>query len=341
MRHSRLIALGVFIVLSIGMPVDVVRANSAGKSCSKVGALSGTATRPLVCRKVKGKRVWVRTTSASQASNSGVPGSLYGTVSANYYRSLGVSLIWGPAMKPGRAAVSGFRLEFSTPTTPWTAVATIPAGQYLQYVKDDRLDGTNLKFRIAAINRFGVGVFTESNWVTYGVEGGSLATGTVPPSGQQAGAGSTATSSPSSETVSQSNARKKAASYLRSSSFSRSGLIKQLQFEGFSNSDASYGTDAQNADWRAQAVLKAASYLRSSSFSRSGLIRQLEFEGFSSAEAVHGVDANPIDWNQQAALKAASYLRSSAFSRSGLINQLLFEGFTQSQAEYGVSTTGL
>ena len=36
-------------------------------------------------------------------------------------------------------------------------------------------------------------------------------------------------------------AAKKAASYLQSSSFSRSGLISQLLYEGFSQSQAEYG----------------------------------------------------------------------------------------------------
>ena len=143
------------------------------------------------------------------------------------------------------------------------------------------------------------------------------------------------------ESVSQSNARKKGASYLKSSSFSRTGLIKQLEFEGFSNADSVYGTDAQNADWNAQAVLKGASYLKSSSFSRSGLVKQLVFEGFTDAQAEVGVAAGNTDWNVQAGKKAASYLKSSSFSRKGLIDQLLYEGFTQAQAEYGVGTTGL
>ena len=143
------------------------------------------------------------------------------------------------------------------------------------------------------------------------------------------------------ETVSQANARKSGASYLKSSSFSRSGLIKQLEFEGFSNSDAVYGTDAQKADWNSQAVKTAAGYLKSSSFSRSGLVKQLVFEGFTDAQAEFGVTAGNTDWNAQAAKTAASYLESSSFSRSGLVKQLLFEGFTQAQAEYGVGTTGL
>ena len=82
-----------------------------------------------------------------------------------------------------------------------------------------------------------------------------------------------------------------AESYLRHSSFSRSGLIDQLEFEGFSTEDATYGVDAQNADWFAQAAATAERYLDYSSFSRSELIGQLEFEGFTSEQAVHGADA--------------------------------------------------
>ena len=43
------------------------------------------------------------------------------------------------------------------------------------------------------------------------------------------------------ETVSESNARKKAASYLEYSAFSRSGLIEQLEYEGFTTAQAEYG----------------------------------------------------------------------------------------------------
>jgi hypothetical protein len=148
-------------------------------------------------------------------------------------------------------------------------------------------------------------------------------------------------STTSKENANQSNARKKASSYLSYSAFSRSGLIKQLEFEGFSNADAAYGADAQNADWNKQAAKKGANYLSYSSFSRSGLIKQLEFEGFSNSEAIFGTDAQNADWNKQAAKKAASYLSTSAFSLSGLINQLEYEGFTTAQAAYGAASTGL
>ena len=95
----------------------------------------------------------------------------------------------------------------------------------------------------------------------------------------------------SDETVGEANARERAQSYLDYSAFSRKGLIEQLEFEGFTTAEATYGTDAVGADWEAQAALKAQSYLDYSSFSRSGLIEQLEFEGFSRAQATYGVNA--------------------------------------------------
>ena len=91
------------------------------------------------------------------------------------------------------------------------------------------------------------------------------------------------------ESVSESNARKKAESYLSLMAFSRSGLITQLEFEGFSNLDATYGADAVNANWNEQAAKKAANYLSTMSFSRSGLMNQLLFEGFTQAQASYGV----------------------------------------------------
>lgn len=96
------------------------------------------------------------------------------------------------------------------------------------------------------------------------------------------------------ETINQLNAKRKASSYLAYSAFSRSGLIKQLEFEGFSNSDATYGVDAQNADWKKQAAKAAKNYLNYSAFSRSGLIDQLMFEGYSLEEATYGVDTTGL-----------------------------------------------
>ncbi len=89
--------------------------------------------------------------------------------------------------------------------------------------------------------------------------------------------------------VSRAQATATAKDYLRSSAFSRKGLIEQLRFEGFSGYDAVWGTDHSGANWYRQAVLEAKGYLRSSHFSHSGLVEQLEFEGFSAAQAQYGV----------------------------------------------------
>ena len=47
-----------------------------------------------------------------------------------------------------------------------------------------------------------------------------------------------------SETIGQENARESAQSYLDSQAFSRTGLIDQLLFEGFSQAEAEYGVNA-------------------------------------------------------------------------------------------------
>jgi hypothetical protein len=141
----------------------------------------------------------------------------------------------------------------------------------------------------------------------------------------------------SSVSTGERNALSKAKDYLSFSPFSYSGLIKQLEFEGFSHDEAVYGADHCGADWEAQAVEKAKSYLDFSAFSYSGLIEQLEFEGYTHEEATHGADKCEADWNEQAVKKAKEYLKFSSFSRDGLKEQLEFEGFTSEQAEYGVS----
>lgn len=141
-------------------------------------------------------------------------------------------------------------------------------------------------------------------------------------------------------TIGQKNALNKAYDYLNYSPFSYSGLIKQLEYEGFSTEEATYAVKNCNADWHEQAAKKALDYLNYSAFSYSGLIKQLEYEGFSAEEAAFAVDNCGADWNEQAAQKAQNYLNYSSFSRSGLIKQLEYEGFTKEQSEYGVTKVG-
>ena len=85
------------------------------------------------------------------------------------------------------------------------------------------------------------------------------------------------------------NALAKAKEYLRVMAFSYNGLVRQLEFEGFTQDECTYGVDNCGANWNEQAVRKANEYLKSGSFSRQGLINQLLFEGFSQEQAEYGV----------------------------------------------------
>ena len=92
-------------------------------------------------------------------------------------------------------------------------------------------------------------------------------------------------------TVGQRNAIRQGRSYLEFMAFSRVGLIEQLEFEGYSNDDATFAVDTIDPDWNEQAERSAQEYLDYMAFSREGLIDQLLFEGFTYEQAVYGVDA--------------------------------------------------
>lgn len=86
------------------------------------------------------------------------------------------------------------------------------------------------------------------------------------------------------------NALDQAYSYLNVMAFSYSGLIEQLEYEGYTTEEATYAVDNCGADWKEQAAKKAEEYLNTMSFSKSGLIEQLEYEGFTHEQATYGAD---------------------------------------------------
>lgn len=94
-----------------------------------------------------------------------------------------------------------------------------------------------------------------------------------------------------SATISQKNALGSAKNYLSFMPFSHSGLIKQLEYEGYSVEEATFAADNCGADWNEQAALAAENYIDTMSFSRQGLIDQLVYEGFSQEQAEYGVTA--------------------------------------------------
>ncbi len=92
-------------------------------------------------------------------------------------------------------------------------------------------------------------------------------------------------------TLAQRNAVDSAESYLAYTAFSRSGLIGQLEYEGFATADAEFAVDRVAPDWNEQAARSAQSYLDYSSFSRQSLVDQLMYEGFTPEQAEYGVVA--------------------------------------------------
>lgn len=138
----------------------------------------------------------------------------------------------------------------------------------------------------------------------------------------------------------QENALKSAKSYLRYTGFSRSGLIEQLLYEGYSQDTSEWAVDTLDADWAEEAVESAKSYIKYSGFSYVGLVDQLIYEGFTDEQASYGVDNCEADWNAEALETAESYLKYSSFSKAGLADQLDYEGFTAEQIEFALVGVG-
>ena len=92
-------------------------------------------------------------------------------------------------------------------------------------------------------------------------------------------------------TTGQKNALKSAKNYLSLMGFSKSGLIKQLEFDGYSSEDATYAAENCNANWNEQAAKSAKNYLDTMPFSKSELIHQLEFDGYSKEETEYGAQS--------------------------------------------------
>jgi hypothetical protein len=191
------------------------------------------------------------------------------------------------------------------------------------------------------------GVLSFSQDITTGADKGNTRNYVQTASGSTAVAASEKEDAPASTaqgsaaaTTGEKNALADAKAYLKVSAFSHDGLVDQLEYEGYSYSEAVYGADNCGADWDEQAVKSAKSYLKVSAFSYDGLVDQLEYEQFTASQATYGADNCGADWNEQASLKAADYLDFMAFSRDSLIEQLEYEGFTHEQAVYGAKQNG-
>lgn len=107
---------------------------------------------------------------------------------------------------------------------------------------------------------------------------------------QAYGSSSQGTAASDGATVGQTNALASAEQYLSFMAFSYTGLIEQLEYEGYSTEEATYAADHCGADWKEQAAKSAEQYLDILSFSRQELIEQLEYDGFTAEQAAYGAD---------------------------------------------------
>jgi hypothetical protein len=315
-------------------------AEKVGSTCKKLNQKSWSGEIPIVCKKNKsGKLVWTQfSISPSQSTNKSA-GDTDAREKIDAQSQLATMTAKVDEIKPKLISASNSYYESLCKGSAYATVADTWKKAVESYEK--AID-SYIAAASKILERYGdLKVYAPTR---FPLPAPSVCPVAIPTPKQSSPSAAPSQSSNSSaqpgETIGQFNARRSASSYLASSGFSRTGLIKQLKYEGYTDADAAYGVDAQKADWNYQAERSAASYLRSSGYSRLGLIKQLKYEGFSDLEAVHGVDAQKADWFDQAVRSAASYLRSSAFSRTGLIKQLEYEGYTNQEAIYGVDSNG-
>ena len=75
--------------------------------------------------------------------------------------------------------------------------------------------------------------------------------------------------------------------HLEAMPYSRKGLIRQLEYEGYTAFEAAKAVDACGANWKEQALKSAELYQSAEPFSYDSLLQQLEFEGFTEEEAAY------------------------------------------------------
>ncbi len=159
-------------------------------------------------------------------------------------------------------------------------IATLPHGTEVDVLKEKTTDQKYFKIRSSILKTAG---WVSDNFITDSLP-------TPKPQREQTNTRTNNPTSTNSISLSQKNALAKAKTYLSFGAFSYSGLVKQLEYEQFSNADSVYGADNCGANWNEQAVKKAKSYMDFSAYSRGGLIDQLIYEGFTQEQADYGVN---------------------------------------------------
>lgn len=103
--------------------------------------------------------------------------------------------------------------------------------------------------------------------------------------------GSQSGSQTAAATENQQKALDKANEYVDTLPLSRKGLIKQLEYDGYTTDVATYAADNCNANWNKEAKEMAEQYMDSTTYTYKDMVQQLETEGFTKEQAKFGAKA--------------------------------------------------
>ena len=121
-------------------------------------------------------------------------------------------------------------------------------------------------------------MYGDSNNITY----------ETPGSGDS---GSRSGSQTSVATESQQKALDKANEYVNTLALSHDGLVRQLEYDGYSTDDATYAADNCSTNWNKEAREMAEQYMESTTYTYDAMVQQLEAEGFTRSQAEFGAKA--------------------------------------------------
>ena len=103
--------------------------------------------------------------------------------------------------------------------------------------------------------------------------------------------GSQSGSQTAAATENQQKALDKANEYVDTLPLSRKGLIKQLEYDGYTTDVATYAADNCSANWNKEAKEMAEQYMDSPTYTYKDMVQQLETEGFTKEQAKFGAKA--------------------------------------------------
>lgn len=103
--------------------------------------------------------------------------------------------------------------------------------------------------------------------------------------------GSQSGSQTAAATENQQKALDKANEYVDTLPLSRDGLIKQLEYDGYTTDVATYAADNCSANWNKEAKEMAEQYMDSTTYTYKDMVQQLETEGFTKEQAKFGAKA--------------------------------------------------